>query len=45
VGKLLFLPYTTKKRARVIIRRKTLPVNSKVFLRKPMKMIIVIAIN
>jgi hypothetical protein len=45
VVKLLFLSYTTKKRARVIRTRKTIPINSMVFLRKPMKVIIVIAIN
>jgi hypothetical protein len=45
VGKLLYLPYTTKKRARGIRTRRTIQINRKVFLRKPMKVIIVIAIN
>jgi hypothetical protein len=42
--KLLFLPHR-KKRTRVINTRKTIPVNKKVVTRKPIHLIIILAVN
>jgi hypothetical protein len=44
VKKLLFLPHR-KKSTRVVNTRKTIPVGKKIVTRKPVKLIIVIAVN
>lgn len=45
VENLPFLRYTTKKSMKIRRTRKTIPVNAKVVTRKPIKMVIIIAVK